>query len=527
MKRCPECRRDYYDDSLLYCLDDGSALVEGPNREMGRIATGSAADESATAILPGAKALSAGPAGIRPVAKAANSIAVLPFANLSSDPENDYFCDGLAEELMNALAKIGDLKVAARSSAFSFKGKNSSAGEIAAALNVRSILDGSVRKSSGRLRIAVHLVNALDGFDIWSESYDRKISDIFEIQEEIALSVVNALKVRLGLREKDAMLARPTESTEAYELYLKGRFHFAKRSEDDVRRGIELFREAIALDPKFALAYAGVADSLAVMSSFSYISPHEAMGQAKPAAAKALELDPESPEAHMAAGIIACTYDWDWEEGEQRFQHSIGLDPNLALARFRYAMVCLSPLGRHDEAIAQMKFAMQLEPLSVIQGAVFAAVLMYARRFKAALEQARKTYDLDPHHIAARHWIFHTLNANGMYAQALSMSESFLPPALVTLEQTGYAYAKIGRRQKAENIIRKLKRAEKTRYVTNYWIAVTYLALGKRAQALAELEKAYQAHDWFLPLLRTDPFLDDLSGDPRFEDLVRRIGLQR
>ncbi len=514
MKRCPKCRRDYFDDSLMYCLDDGSALLEGPG-----------SDDRVTAILPATR-VPGGSTDKKAKDKVKeNSIAVLPFVNLSSDPENEYFCDGVAEELISALAKVGDLKVAARSSAFSFKGKTANVSEIADALKVKAILDGSVRKSGSRLRISVHLANASDGFDIWSETFDREIRDIFEIQEEIALSVVNALKVKLVGHEKAAMLARRTHHSEAYQLYLKGRFFFAKRTESDTRRGIELFRQAIALDSEFASAHAGIADAFAVMPSFSYVSPNTAIAEARPSIERALEIDPMLSEAHMVAGLIACTYDWDWREGERRFKRAIELDARLALTRFRYAVVYLSPLGQHDQAIAEMKLAMELEPLSVIQGAVFAAVLMYARRFEEALEQARKTYELDPNHIAARHWIFHTLNSNGKYAESLALIESFGASGSVTLAQTGYAYAKSGQQQKAEDIIARSASPEKARYMTNYWNAVTWAALGKRDEAFAELEKAYCEHDWFLPLLRSDPFMDSLRDDARLTDLLKRLKL--
>jgi tetratricopeptide (TPR) repeat protein len=254
------------------------------------------------------------------------------------------------------------------------------------------------------------------------------------------------------------------------------------------------------------------------------MSPAEAMPQAKAAATKALEIDPNLAEAHMAAGMNAAFYDWDWAAAEREFKRSVELNPNVAITHYRYAWDYLSTMGRHEEAIAEMRRAMELEPLSVQQGANFAAVLMYARQFDAALEQAKKTYELDPNHGGAQHWLCHTLNMKGMYSETLSIAEK--NPSIFQADAS-YAYAKSGQRQKAEEVIAEWKQIEKTRYVSNYWIAVSYAALGERDAAFAELEKAYQAHDPFLARLKVDPFLDPLRDDPRFADLVKRLGLSQ
>ncbi|HEY0658466.1 MAG TPA: hypothetical protein VGD05_08325, partial [Pyrinomonadaceae bacterium] len=315
-----------------------------------------------------------------------------------------------------------------------------------------------------------------------------------------------------------------TDNNEAYQLYLKGRFYFARRTKQDLLRSIEIFRQAIALDPNFPLAYVGVAEAFTVMPSFSYISPKEAMPQAKAAIAKALELDSELPEAHTVAGMIAATYDWNWTEAERQFKRSLELNPNLALTHYRYAWTYLSPMGRHTEAIAEMKRAMELEPLSLQQGANFAAVYMYARQFDLALEQAKKTYDLDPTSVGGRAWLIHSYNAKGIYAESLLISEKSLQSDSSMFGQS-YAYAKSGQRQKAEEIIKRWKEAEKTNYVMSYWIAITLAALNEKDAAFAELEKSYQARDWFLPRIKTDPFMDNLRDDPRFKDLLKRLNL--
>jgi tetratricopeptide (TPR) repeat protein len=223
--------------------------------------------------------------------------------------------------------------------------------------------------------------------------------------------------------------------------------------------------------------------------------------------------------------LIASVYDWNWAEAEREFKRALELDPHLALTHYRYAWVYLSPMGHHDEAIAEMKRAMELEPLALQQGANFAAVYMYARQFDLAVEQARKTYELDPSAVGGQSWLCHTYNAKGMYTESLSISEKSLQSNLSILAATGYAYAKSGRRREAEGIINRIKEDERTRYVMNYWLATTHAALGEKDAAFAELEKAYQAHDWFLERIKTDPFMDPLRDDPRFKDLVHRIGL--
>ena len=453
-----------------------------------------------------------------------DSIAVLPFENRSGSPDSEYLSDGLAESLIYRLSQLPDLKVSPTSSVFRYKGKETDLRKIGSELGVSAVMTGRILQRGDSLTISVELVDARNNKLIWGEHYERKLSELLATQREIAAAITQKLQLKLSGGER-GLMKKYTDDNEAYQLYLKARFHFAKRTKEDILRSIELFREAIKLDPNFALAFVGVAESYAVMPSYPYMSPKEAMAQAKPAIAKALELDAELPEAYNVAGTIAATYDWDWAEAERRFKRSLELDPNLAISHYRYAWVYLSPRGQHTEAIAEMKRAMELEPLSLIQGANFAAVLMYARQFDAALEQARKTYELDPNHVGGRHWMSHTLNAKERYAESLLISEKSMQLGLLGGAQVGYAYAKSGQRQKAEELIAKMKEDEKTKYVANYWVAVIYAALGERDAAFAELEKAYQQRDWFLPRLKVDPFLDSLRDDPRFADLVKRIGL--
>jgi len=457
--------------------------------------------------------------------EAINSIAVLPFQNKSADADTDYLSDGLAESLIFRLSQLPGLKVSPTTSVMRYKGKDTDIAKVASELGVDAVVTGRLVKRGDNLNITVELVDIRNNKSLWGEQYERKMSDLLATQREIAAAITQKLQLKLAGNETKGITKRYTDNNDAYQLYLKGRFYFARRTDEDIRRSIELFQQAIKLDSNFALAYVGVAESYNVMPSYPYMSPNEANPLAKAAVAKALEIDPDLPEAHTVAGMIAATYDWDWGKAEREFKRSLELDPNLAITHYRYAWVYLSPMGRHDEAIAEMKRAMELEPLSLVQGANFAAVYLYARQFDKALDQAKKTYDLDPNLITGQNWMCHAYDVNGMYPQSLAISEKAAQSNRSLFAVLGYAYAKSGQREKAEAVLKQWKEIEKTKYVANYWVAIVHAALGEKDAAFAELEKAYQAHDWFFQRLRVDPFMDPLRDDPRFKDLVRRLGL--
>ncbi|HUE83518.1 MAG TPA: tetratricopeptide repeat protein [Pyrinomonadaceae bacterium] len=365
MKRCPECGRDYYDDTLLYCLDDGNALLEGPARA-------SSGDEAATAILSeppasgggfdrGDESKTAILSSVEAQAAKSASIAVLPFANMSADAEYEYFCDGLAEELLNALAKIDDLKVAARTSAFSFKGKNINVNEIGRALGVNTVLEGSVRKAGDRVRITAQLINVADGYHVWSERYNSEMKDIFDVQDEITLAVVEALKIKLLGDERAAVLKRHTTSAEAHEFYLRGLSYFMRWTPEFFQKAIESFDQAIAIDPRYASAYAGLAEVYTEMSFFAFHRGY--MPKAREAARKALELDDMLGEAHKSLGVILMYYDRDYAGAEYEFKRAIALDPRNAHIHNWYGWY-LGLMGRFDESLKELKRARELDPLS-------------------------------------------------------------------------------------------------------------------------------------------------------------------
>jgi len=457
-------------------------------------------------------------------AKEIRSIAVLPFQNKGADPDTEYLSDGLSESLIYRLSQVPNLKVSPTSSVIRYKGKEIDVAKVANELGVDAVMSGRWLQRGDNLAISVELVDARTNQTIWGDQYERKMSDLLATQREISAAIAQKLQLKLGANESKGLTKHYTDNNEAYQLYLKGRFYFAKRTNDDLRRSIEAFEQAIRLDPNFALAYVGKAESYSVMPSYGYLAQKDCVPQAKIAISKALELDPELPEAHTVSAMIIASYDWNWAEAEREFKQALQLDPNLALTHFRYAWTYLSPLGRHDEAIAEMKRAMELEPLSLQQGANFSSVYMYARKYDLAAEQAEKTLALDPSFFAAKNWLAHIYNMQGKYAEVIALSEG-MPPGVQFNAQLGYAYAKSGRRKDAENLIARWKEVGKTNYVINYWIASTYAALGDKNEAFATLEKAYEARDWFTSRLKVDPYMDSLRDDPRFAELVKKVGL--
>jgi TolB-like protein/Tfp pilus assembly protein PilF len=458
----------------------------------------------------------------------APSIAVLPFVNISNDPDNDYFCDGLAEELLNALAKIGDLKVAARTSAFSFKGKNVSVAVIGKTLGVKTVLEGSVRYSAGRVRVAAQLVNIADGYQIWSERYDRELRDVFDIQDEISRAIIDALKVKLLSTERAAVFKRYTENAEAYQLYLKGRYHYAKRTKEDMLKGIAYFRQAIELDSQFALAHAMIAQSFASMPVYPYLSPKEANPQVKAAVGRALELDPNLAAAHVTLAYSLATYDWDWPAVEHHFKQAIAIEPNNDAVHLRYGQVYLGPLGHHEQAIAALERSVKLDPLSLFNNAMLAVGYMHGRQFKKAVEQAERMHDLEPSFDLGRYVLALTYNTNGMYEKAIALLEKPLNADQINQNHVwmlGYAYAHARKETEARQVIETFKTLAQKEYVLSYAVASIYAALGEKDLAFTELERAFVDHDWNLHRLNVDSLMDPLRHDPRFDDLAKRLGL--
>ena len=456
--------------------------------------------------------------------RSGNSIAVLPFTNMSADDENEYFCDGLAEELLNALAKIEDLKVAARTSSFSFKNKNADASQIGKALHVKTILEGSVRKSGNRLRITAQLINAADGYHLWSERYDREMKDIFDVQDEITLAVVDALKVKLFGEEQGAVLKRHTRNPEAHEFYLRGLFYFNRFTPDDFQKASESFRRAIAIDPRYASAYAGLADAYTELSFFSS-SPSETMPKAREAANKALELDDRLGEAHNSLAIIKMYFDWDYAGAEQEFKRAIALNPGSALIHMWYGWY-LGLMGRFDESFKEMQGAQELDPLSAANNSGIGIVFHWSRQPERAIEQFRKVLELNPNYPIARSFLAEAYEQKGDFVSAIATIEKIQQAETdpLTLSTVGYVYAKSGDRHKALEILNEFVKRSNQEYVPAVHFAQIYAGLGDNEQALAWLDKACNERSVWIPFLKVDLKFDPLRSNPRFQELLKKVG---
>ncbi len=455
------------------------------------------------------------------------SIAVLPFQNKSEDQDTDYLSDGLTESLIFRLSQLPGLKVSPTSSVMRYKGKDTDIAKIATDLGVDSIMTGRLVKRGDNFHITVELVDVRNHKSLWGEQYERKMADLLTTQREIATSITDKLQLKISGNDNKGIVKRYTNNNDAYQLYMKGRFHYARRTDQDIRKAVELYQQAINLDPNFALAYVGVAEAYNTLPSYPYAPPNEVNPLAKVAVNKALEIDPDLPEAHTVAGMIAATYDWDWPRAEREFKRALELDPNLAITHYRYAWTFLSPLGRHEEAISEMKRATELEPLSMIQNINFAGVYMYARQLDPALEQARKTIDLDPNFFAAIVWIGHIQNLRGNYSETLALAEKRSDLSLYLRPDIIYALSKLGRRAEAEAALNDWKEVAKTKFVSHYWMAVGEAALGNKDAAFADLEQASRDREWFFQRLEVDPNMDPLRDDPRFAELVKHLNLPK
>jgi serine/threonine-protein kinase len=524
MKRCPECNRDYSDETLNFCLDDGAALLDGP----------ASWDEARTAIfggMAGERKIDSGSGRRTEVLRAGdteprNSIAVLPFANTSADRDNEYFCDGLAEDLLNALAKIDDLKVAARTSTFSFKGKDADVGTIARALGVRTILEGSVRRSANRLRITVQLVNAADGYHIWSERFDRVMDDIFEVQDEITSAVVGALKLKLLGGAEANKVKRSTLNAEAYELYLKGRYNWCKMEGAALHRAVEYYRQALEVDPNYALAYAGLADAYVLLVNHAGAPIAETIPMATAAANKAIELDPELAEAHASLGLVKTFYDWDWEVSEAALRRAVELNPSSSHARQLLAIrLCFG--NRIDEASEQFRIAHELDPLSPSINEHLAWPYYYSHDYDHAIVLFEKAMEMEPGFKNVHFRLGLAYLQKGMYEKAIAKIQDALKISFDrdSVAWVGYAYALMGKEAEARDVLAELKKMAADLYVTSYSFALVHLGLGEIDEAFEWLERGAKEHDYWLAFVLIDPDLDSLRNDPRFESLVKIVGI--
>ncbi len=454
------------------------------------------------------------------------SIAVLPFDNLSRDPDNAYFAEGIQDEILTRLAKIADLKVISRTSTQHFKSSPDNLPQIAKQLGVANILEGSVQKASDQVRVNVQLINAASDAHLWAETYDRKLTDIFGVESDIAKTIADALQARLTGSEKTAIAKRPTANSEAYELYLKGRFFWNKRTGPDLRKAIGYFDQAISKDPSYALAYAGLADSYLLLPAFGAASPQDSIPQAKAAAKHALELDDSLAEAHASSGRILSGYDFAFDQSIKEFERAIQLNPNYAMAHHWISSGPLSALARFDRAIAEGRRAVELDPLSLVDNVDLGWVYFAARRYDEAIAQMRKAIEIDSRSYLAHYYLGEAFQLKGQLADAIAEYRKAVeldddPFALALL---GQAYARAGQRDEAQKILARLTEEAKSRYVSAYGVALMFIGLGDKEQAMDALERAFRegaGND--IISIKVDPILDDLRGQPRFEALAQKI----
>jgi TolB-like protein/Flp pilus assembly protein TadD len=558
MKRCPQCRRDYFDDSLSYCLDDGTALLDGP-----------AATESETVILPseaetrnlGAeterrpgeartlppvsstmmsrRSLLFGGLAILIVAGGISaywffvhdsgpigSIAVMPFTNASGDPNAEYLSDGISEALINSLTDLRQLRVVARATAFRYKGREIDPQTVGHELNVRAILMGTIKQVGDKLDVQVDLVDASTGAQMWGQDYVNSPSDLLSVKQTIAAEIISKLKVKLSGDDQQKIERRETTNSEAYKHYLRGLYLQNQRTADGLRKSIDEFQEAISNDSNYALGYVGLADSYTFLEQITGVPSSESLPRARVAADRALEIDGSLAEAHTSSAKVY-EYMWRWSEAEQEYRRAISLNPHYARAHQWFALF-LRSTRRFDEAMSEIKLAQELDPLSSIIGANAAFAYLIRGEFENAIEQDLKIIELDPTFWVPHSdtgWAFIKLkrfdDAIAEFQKAVDVSGR----ASIPLGGLGYCYAITGRRAEALDIAKELEQRYNSHESIGFNVATVYAGLGDKDQAFAWLEKDFQQRSSQLPYITWWPNFDGLRDDPHYTDLVSRMGL--
>jgi len=466
--------------------------------------------------------------GSIPEMKWKNSIAVLPFEDLSPREDQEYFCDGMTEEIIGRLSKLGELKVVSRTSVWRYKETKSDIKEIGRELGVETILEGSVRKENENIRVTAQLISVKDGFHLWSEFYDRKLESIFVIQGEISKAIAEALRIKFVGREKIMLAKSYTDDFEANELYWKGRFFWNKRTVEGYEKSLEYFKQAIEKDPTYALAYAGIADYYNLLGYYDVLPPRETFPKAKAAVEKALELDNNLAEAHNSLAFIKENFEWDWEGAEREYKRAIELNPSFAIAHQWYAGF-LGAMERHDESIAENRLAQQLDPLSPIIGTDLGLNYISARLYDKAEEEFLKVLEMEPDSVITH--IFLSLAYTGMEryreaitvaqkAEALSGGENLLVKVFL-----GVIYSLSEKKDEAEKIVNELRDLAEKRYVSPWGIALIYVGLEQNDKAFEWFKKAYEKRDHWMTSLKVLPILDNLRPDPRFKALMKKMDL--
>jgi len=562
MKRCPECRRDYYDDTLSFCLEDGTELVQGSvpvvsdNEPATAIihtadAVGNASTRAQvhtteqTAVLPSGIsdlpkrnldkrlvvsalflvviALSAmlGYRYFGSNTKQIESIAVMPFVNESGNADVEYLSDGMTETLINSLSQLPNLNVQARSSVFRYKGKDTDTKAIGKELNVQALLNGRVVQRGDNLILYLELVDAQTGKRIWGDQYNRKQNELITLQSEIARDVSSKLKSKLSGAEAAKVEKNYTANPEAYQFYLKGRFYVARRTPPEVKKAIDSYLQAIALDQSYALAFAALGEAYYHLSSYGGATPHEAMPKAKEATLKALSLDNDLAEAHSSLCNIFSTYDFDFDRAESECRRGIELSPNDATAHHFYGLL-LTRLGRHEESFAEFRRALEIEPLTLVINKNYGESLFYARRYEESIEQFKRTLELDANFAPTYPGLAAAYQVMGRHAEYIEIYARYhellnQPQSAALVRET---FAKDG----WQGIRQMMSKETPLLSTSSYSIAVFLAESGEKDNAIAALNNAYENRLYRVGHIKVDPRLDPLRDDPRFQELMKKVG---
>jgi serine/threonine protein kinase/Tfp pilus assembly protein PilF len=456
------------------------------------------------------------------------SVAVLPFVNAGADANTEYLSDGITESLINSLSQLSRLTVMSRDSVFRYKGQGTSAQAAGRELKVQAVLTGRVTQRGDTLAISAELIEVGNNRQLWGEQFNRKLTDILAVQEDISREISDKLRLRLTGEQQKRLTKRYTDDTEAYQLYLKGRYHANKVTEEGLKKGVDYFQQAIDKDPAYGLAYAGLADCyISLGGVLGFFSPREYFPRAKAAAMKALEIDETLAEAHASLGTVKMLYDWDRAEAEIELKRAIDLNPNYAAAHQEYGGL-LESVERFDQAVAERKRAQELNPLSPIATADVGYPLYYARRYDQAIEHYRRALELDPNFFWSHLWIGQAEVQQGKYQEAIvdiNRAVALSAGNTRAIATLGHAQAVAGNKKEAQVVLNQLMERSRQGYVSPYYFALLYTGLGEKDLALEWLEKAYDERQPYLYLLKVEPVFDGLHSDPRFQDLLRRLGL--
>jgi len=455
------------------------------------------------------------------------AIAVLPLDDHSGDREHEYFADGMTEALITSLAKIKALRVISRTSAMQYKGARKSLPQIARELNVDAVIEGSLVRSGDRIRIAAQLIHATTDQHLWAESYERDFRDILSLQAEIARQVANQVRIILTPEEQASLGQARQVNPEAHELYLKGRYFWSKRTEDSVRKALSCFQQAVGLDPTYAQGYAGIADSYNILGYYNAQPPNDAYPKAKAAALRAIELDKSLAEPHAALGVVKRDFEWDWSGAEDEFQRAIALNPGYVEAH-HWRSTLLSMRGRHAEAVCEKQKALAMDPLSVVMRTDLGRMFYFSRHYDQAIAQYRSTLDMDPDFLFARLWLAQAYEQEQKFDAAITELQTatrIAPHNTYALARLGQGYAMTGMQGDARIVLKQLQEISGRAYVSPFDVALVYIGLDKIDQALEWLQKALAARSLWLGYLKVEPQFDRLRADPRFQTLVRAVGL--